>query len=75
MIIEWRTILTIVVTSLLQVAGGSPARRVSYAYFEAFNQFLGNLDILKKVVNATTSSNPERKVTLGAYFMVSKTTL
>ena len=32
---------------------------------EAFNQFLGNLDILERVVQATTGSNPERKVTQG----------
>jgi len=54
-------------SSLLQVAGGSPARQVSYAYFKAFNQFLGNLDILEKVVHTATDSNPEKKVTQGAH--------
>ena len=50
-----------------QVAGGSPARKVSYAYFKAFNQFLGNLNILERIVQATTSSDPERKVTQGEW--------
>ena len=30
-----------------------------------FNQFLGNLNILERVVQATTGSDPERKITQG----------
>ena len=37
-----------------QVAGGGHTRNVSYPYFKGFNQFLGNLDILQKVVTVAT---------------------
>jgi solute carrier family 25 aspartate/glutamate transporter 12/13 len=40
--------------NLLSVAGGGHTRNVSYPYFKGFNQFLGNLDILQKVVTVAT---------------------
>ena len=52
-------------TCSLQVAGGSPARQVSFAYFKAFNQFLGNLDIMEKIMHSATGSDPKVKVTQG----------
>ena len=42
----------------MQVAGGSHTREVSYAYFKAFNQLLGNLDILQRVVVAAAKNGP-----------------
>ena len=48
-----------------QVAGGSHAREVSYANFKAFNQFLGNLDIMERIVRSVTKSDPTTKVTQG----------
>ena len=40
-------------------------RTVSYPYFKAFNQLLGNLDILKKVIEGAISENNVEKVTQG----------
>jgi solute carrier family 25 aspartate/glutamate transporter 12/13 len=40
--------------NLLSVAGGGHTRNVSYPYFKGFNQFLGNLDILQRVVTVAT---------------------
>ena len=54
-----------------QVAGGS-GRRVRYPYFKAFNEMLGNLDLLKNLVQ--TVCDREGKATQGVihtlpYFM------
>ena len=38
-------------------------RKVSYPYFKAFNQLLGNLDILGQVVQAAVDKNGGSKVT------------
>ncbi len=46
-----------------QVAGGSVGRKVSYPYFKAFNQLLGNLDILGQVVQSAVDKNKGSKVT------------
>ena len=48
-----------------QVAGGSHAREVSYANFKAFNQFLGNLDIMERIVHSVAKSDPTAKITHG----------
>ena len=34
----------------MKVAGGSAGRRVSYPYFKAFNQMLGNMDLFRNVM-------------------------
>ena len=47
----------------VQVAGGSHGQEVSYAYFKGFNQFLGNLDILRRVVNAAAKTGPATQST------------
>lgn len=49
--------------NLLSVAAGSSSKQVSYAYFKAFNQFLGNLDILEKIVEGATTKLESSKVT------------
>ena len=41
---------------MIQVAGGGHTREVSYAYFKGFNQFLGNLDILQRVVSVAAKN-------------------
>lgn len=48
---------------LLSVAGGSPAREVSYGYFKAFNQLLGNLDILERIVDSAAGGRESSRVT------------
>ena len=53
----------------LQVAGGSHAREVSYANFKAFNQFLGNLDLMERIVHSVTKSDPTAKITHGTLQM------
>ncbi len=40
-------------------------RKVSYPYFKAFNQLLGNLDILGQVVQTAVDKNEGSKVTQG----------
>ena len=49
--------------NLLSVAGGSPARKVSYPYFKAFNQLLGNLDLLEHIVTSAVASDQTKPVT------------
>ena len=44
----------------LQVVGGSVGQQVSFLQFKAFNQLLGNLDIMEKIVNETLKSNPKK---------------
>ena len=48
----------------LQVVGGSVGQ-VSFPQFKAFNQLLGNLDIMEKIVNEALKSNPNGYVTKG----------
>ena len=49
----------------LQVVGGSVGQQVSFPRFKAFNQLLGNLDIMEKLVNEALKSNPNDYVTKG----------
>ena len=42
-------------------------RQVSYPYFKAFNQFLGNLDILGQIVEGAIKANKGSDVTQGKY--------
>ena len=52
-------------SSFFQVAGGSAGRRVSYAYFKAFNQMLGNLGLFRVVVQTVCDHNPQGRCTHG----------
>jgi solute carrier family 25 aspartate/glutamate transporter 12/13 len=45
------------------VAGGSAGRKVSYPYFKAFNQMLGNLDLFKQIVQKVCDANPSGQTT------------
>ena len=49
----------------LQVVGGSVGQQVSFPEFKAFNQLLGNFDIMEKIVHETNKSNPNGYVTNG----------
>ena len=49
------------------MAGGVTGRKVSYPYFKAFNQLLGNLDILGQVMDNAVSANKGGSVTQGEY--------
>ena len=49
----------------LQVVGGSVGQQVSFPQFKAFNQLLGNLDIMEKIVHEALKSNPNGYVTKG----------
>ena len=49
----------------LQVVGGSVGQQVSFPQFKAFNQLLGNLDIMEKIINEALKSNPNGDVTKG----------
>ena len=49
----------------LQVVGGSVGQKVSFPQFKAFNQLLGNLDIMEKIVYEALKSNPSGYVTKG----------
>jgi solute carrier family 25 aspartate/glutamate transporter 12/13 len=49
--------------NLLTVAGGSAGRKVSYPYFKAFNQMLGNLDLFKQIVQKVCDANPSGQTT------------
>jgi len=40
-------------------------KAVTYPYFKAFNQFLGNLNILEKVVQGAVSNSQDAKATQG----------
>ena len=40
-------------------------KQVSYPYFKAFNQMLGNLDILEQVVEHAVQTNKSSSVTQG----------
>ena len=61
----WKVIVMDTYLFLVQVAGGSVNREVTYPYFKAFNQFLGNLNILEKVVQGAVSSSHDTKATQG----------
>ncbi len=42
---------------IIQVAGGSAGRKVSYPYFKAFNQMLGNMDLFRNVMETVCADN------------------
>ena len=44
----------------LQVVGGSVGQQVSFLQFKAFNQLLGNLDIMEKIVNEALKCSPKK---------------
>ncbi|XP_065883416.1 electrogenic aspartate/glutamate antiporter SLC25A12, mitochondrial-like isoform X2 [Dysidea avara] len=48
---------------LLSVAGGSVGQQISFPQFKAFNQLLGNLDIMEKIVHEAVKSNPNNTAT------------
>ncbi|XP_064397887.1 electrogenic aspartate/glutamate antiporter SLC25A13, mitochondrial-like [Halichondria panicea] len=48
---------------LLSVAGGSPGSNVNFAYFKAFNQLLGNLDLMEKIVTTVTDGDQTKDIT------------
>ena len=56
-------VLLYITCTYTQVAGGSTGRRVSYPYFKAFNQMLGNLALFRNVVQAVCDH--EGKATQG----------
>ena len=41
----------------MKVAGGSAGRRVSYPYFKAFNQMLGNMDLFRNVMEGACAEH------------------
>ena len=47
------------------MAGGSAGRKVSYPYFKAFNQMLGNLELFRQVVQHVSESAPHGQITQG----------
>ena len=49
----------------VQVIGGSVGQQVSFPRFKAFNQLLGNLDIMEKIVHEALKSNPNGSITKG----------
>ena len=51
------------------MAGGSSGREVNYAHFKGFNQFLGNLDILERVVKSVTEGEMSQTATEGTYII------
>ncbi|XP_065920198.1 electrogenic aspartate/glutamate antiporter SLC25A12, mitochondrial-like isoform X4 [Dysidea avara] len=57
---------------LLSVAGGSVGQQVSFPQFKAFNQLLGNLDIMEKIVHEAVKSNPNNTATKDKVMRVSQ---
>ena len=58
------------VNTLVQVAGGSVGQQVSFPQFKAFNQLLGNLDIMEKIVHEAVKYNDTATKGLLGYFLV-----
>jgi len=56
----------------LKVAGGTTASNVSFAYFKAFNQLLGNLDLIEKIITGAADGNASKEITSGEYIYIYK---
>ena len=50
------------------MAGGSTGRKVSYPYFKAFNQMLGNLDLFRQLFQTSSEATSNHgQLTQGTY--------